>query len=164
MSAEQNPGNVPTLVYVFDIKQWNEQLNPLTKLEFVDFIPKVCSQFFYDVNVPAFILTLTKPKWDGLPDEIKIKYKSITRRLREEVEGPMTQQQRDQYDLTDPFDAFKKKAAEEAAAAEAASAATVATSTDTETIVAVEPETNSDVGALDMSAIEASLDDKLSNN
>lgn len=137
------PSNVPTLVYVFDIKQWNEQLNPLTKLEFVDFIPKICSQFFYDASVPAFILTLTKPKWDGLTDDIKIKYKSITRRLREEVEGPMTQQQRDAYDASDPFDAFKKR--DEAAAAAAAAS---------NAVVRVEED---DKESLDMSAIEASL-------
>lgn len=136
--------NVPTLVYVFDIKQWNEQLNPLTKLEFVDFIPKVCSQFFYDASVPAFILTLAKPKWDGLTDDIKIKYKSITRRLREEVEGPMTQQQRDAYDASDPFDAFKKRDETAATSQEATTASDVTNETD-------------DKDSLDMSAIEASL-------
>lgn len=160
MSVEQNPGNVPTLVYVFDIKQWNEQLNPLTKLEFVDFIPKVCSQFFYDASVPAFILTLTKPKWDELPEDIKIKYKTITRRLREEVEGPMTQQQRDAYDITDPFDAFKKKAEAEATAATSAAAAaeTTVPTVPVADIVAndhQEPAVVTD--SLDMSSIEASL-------
>lgn len=140
MSNAQPPAasNVPTLVYVFDIKQWNEQLNPLTKLEFVDFIPKICSQFFYDASVPAFILTLAKPKWDSLSDDLKIKYKSITRRLREEVEGPMTQQQRDAYDSSDPFDAFKKRDEAVAAAATASNAQV-------------------DNDSLDMSAIEASL-------
>lgn len=106
---KEEPPKIPTLVFLFDIKQWNQQLNPLTKLEFIDFIPNICSQFFYDGSVPAYVMTLTKDKWDSISPEIKIKYKAITRRLREEVEGPMTQAQRDAYDAADPFDMFRKK-------------------------------------------------------
>jgi hypothetical protein len=104
----------PVLVFVFDFKQWTTQISNLTKLEFIDYIPTICSQFFFDPSVPAYVLTLAKSKWDTLNTDAKLKFKLITRRLREEVEGTMTQVQRDQYENTDPFDAFAKKREEEA--------------------------------------------------
>jgi hypothetical protein len=107
----------PVLVFVFDLKQWTTQISNLTKLEFIDYIPTICSQFFFDPSVPAYVLTLAKSKWETLTVESKLKFKLITRRLREEVEGTMTQVQRDQYENTDPFEVFAKKREEEAAAA-----------------------------------------------
>lgn len=147
---KEEPPKIPTLVFLFDINQWNQQLNPLTKLEFIDFIPNICSQFFYDGSVPAYVMTLTKEKWDSLSPEIKIKYKALTRRLREEVEGPMTQAQRDAYDASDPFDVFRKKQ-EEAAA----SAATATVNQPLETIKETSGEVDNE--GLDIKSIEEAL-------
>lgn len=109
----------PTIVFVFELKQWLNQLSSLTKLELVDYIPNICTQFFFDPSIPAYVVTITKSKWDSLTTESKFKFKTLTRRLREEVEGVMTQSQRDQYEQSDPFEAFAKKREEELAAQKA---------------------------------------------
>jgi hypothetical protein len=122
--ATQSTANPePVLVFVFEVKQWTNQVSSLTKLEFIDYIPTVCSQFFFDPQVPGYVLTLGKSKWDTLSPEQKFKFKTLTRRLREEVEGVMTQAQREQFESVDPFEQFAKKREEEAAqAAQAAQA------------------------------------------
>ena len=107
--------NEPTIVFLFDIRQWNQQLTPLTKLELIDMIPSVCSQFFFDASLPAYVLTVTKSKWDGFNPDLLVKFKTLTRRIREEVEGYMTQAQRDALESADPFEMFKKKEATEEA-------------------------------------------------
>lgn len=104
----------PVLVFVFEVKQWTNQVSSLTKLEFIDYIPNICSQFFFDPQVPGYVLTLAKSKWDTLTSEQRFKFKVLTRRLREEVEGVMTQSQREQFENVDPFEQFAKKREEEA--------------------------------------------------
>ena len=113
---DQNDPPQPTIVFVFELKQWLNQLSSLTKLELMDYIPNICTQFFFDPSIPAYVVTITKSKWDSLSAEAKFKFKTLTRRLREEVEGVMTQAQRDQYEQSDPFETFAKKREEELAA------------------------------------------------
>jgi hypothetical protein len=103
----------PTLIFIFDLKQWTTQISAITKLEFVDYIPNICTQFFVDKSIPAYVLTLTKTQWETFTPETKFKFKTITRRLREEIEGSMTQYQRDSYDAVDPFEMFAKKRKEQ---------------------------------------------------
>ena len=117
--TDQTEPPQPTIVFVFELKQWLNQLSSLTKLELIDYIPNICTQFFFDPSIPAYVVTITKSKWDSLSVEAKFKFKTLTRRLREEVEGVMTQSQRDQYEQSDPFEAFAKKREEELAAQKA---------------------------------------------
>ena len=117
--TDQTEPPQPTIVFVFELKQWLNQLSSLTKLELIDYIPNICTQFFFDPSIPAYVVTITKSKWDSLSAEDKFKFKTLTRRLREEVEGVMTQSQRDQYEQSDPFEAFAKKREEELAAQKA---------------------------------------------
>jgi hypothetical protein len=117
--TDQTDPPQPTIVFVFELKQWLNQLSSLTKLELIDYIPNICTQFFFDPTIPAYVVTITKTKWDSLSAEAKFKFKTLTRRLREEVEGVMTQPQRDQYEQSDPFEAFAKKREEELAAQKA---------------------------------------------
>jgi hypothetical protein len=117
--TDQTEPPQPTIVFVFELKQWLNQLSSLTKLELIDYIPNICTQFFFDPSIPAYVVTITKSKWDSLSAEAKFKFKTLTRRLREEVEGVMTQSQRDQYEQSDPFEAFAKKREEELAAQKA---------------------------------------------
>ena len=117
--TDQTEPPQPTIIFVFELKQWLNQLSSLTKLELIDYSPNICTQFFFDPSIPAYVVTITKSKWDSLTAEAKFKFKTLTRRLREEVEGVMTQSQRDQYEQSDPFEAFAKKREEELAAQKA---------------------------------------------
>jgi hypothetical protein len=154
MTSQATPAQTPepVLVFVFDIKQWTTQVTSLTKLEFVDYIPSVCSQFFFDPSVPAYVLTLAKSKWDNLTPEQKFKFKTLTRRLREEVEGIMTQAQRDQFENNDPFEQFAKKREEEAAAQSAAQSAALSDQTVFAQAAQVVPDDN-----IDLKSIESAL-------
>ena len=152
MNTQQEQQQEPTLVFIFDLKQWTTQISALTKLEFVDYIPNICTQFFVDKSIPAYVLTLTKTQWNTFTPETKLKFKTITRRLREEIEGAMTQVQRDAYESSDPFEVFAQKRKEEEEAQAAQALAQIQSQISTSNVNV--PIVNEDI---DISAIENSL-------
>lgn len=93
----------PTIIFLFDMKNWYEVINPLSKLDLIDIAPLVSSQFYMDFGIKAYVLILTKTKWDELSDFLKKKFMFISRRVKEEMEGPMTTIDREIYEQSDIF-------------------------------------------------------------
>lgn len=106
----------PTIVFVFELKHWYNSISPLSKIDLLDIVPHVSVQFGFDGQNSSYLLVITKSKWQNLQPEIKKKFMMISRRIKEEMEGPLTSAQREQYENSDPFVAFEKSAAEKAAA------------------------------------------------
>ena len=79
-------------------------LSPLTKLDIIDVAPLVASQFYFDGDIKAYLLVLLKSKWDQLSGEVKHKFMVISRRIKEEMEGPMSTLARERYESTDIFE------------------------------------------------------------
>lgn len=99
----------PTVVFVFDLKNWYETITPLSKIDLLDIVPVVCVQFGFDQQSQSYLLVITKSKWETITPEIKRKFMMISRRIKEEMEGPMTTVQREQYENNDIFNVFDKK-------------------------------------------------------
>lgn len=93
----------PTIAYVFSVGQWLNVLHPVTKLELTDVVPAVNASFFYDASAEVYVLSIQKPRWESVPDETKRRFKVLTRRVREEIEGLMTDAQRLECETKDPF-------------------------------------------------------------
>jgi hypothetical protein len=96
----------PTIVFIFTMSNWTSVISGLSKLDLVDIAPTVATQFFVDFNpeVNGYVLILTKSKWDTLSPELKRKFMSISRRIKEEMEGPLMTSQRELYDNSDIFE------------------------------------------------------------
>jgi hypothetical protein len=99
----------PTIVFVFDLKHWYTTITPLSKLDLFDIVPSVCVQFGFDIKTQAYVLVITRSKWEATATEIKKKFMTISRRMKEEMDGPMTTIQRDHYENADIFSVFDKK-------------------------------------------------------
>lgn len=97
----------PTIVFVFSHDHWHNNINALSKLDLFDVATQVGVQFGYDFQSQAFMLVVTKSKWSSLSPEIKQKFMMISRRLKEEMEGPMNSTQREKYETTDLFVVFE---------------------------------------------------------
>lgn len=95
----------PTIVFVFEQNHWENNITPLTKIDLMDIVPKIGTQFGYDFQSNAFLLVISKSKWLELDVDFKKKYMMISRRIKEEVNGPMTYQQRIEYENADFFTA-----------------------------------------------------------
>ncbi len=93
----------PTIIFLFDMKNWYETITPLSKLDLFDIAPKVSTQFYMDFGINAYVLILTKTKWDGLAEDLKKKFMMVSRRIKEEMEGPMQTQVRERYEQSDIF-------------------------------------------------------------
>ena len=93
----------PTIIFLFDMKNWYESISPLSKLDLFDIAPSVSTQFYMDYGIKAYVLILTKSKWDTLPESDKKKFMLISRRVKEEMEGPMQSVARERYESTDIF-------------------------------------------------------------
>lgn len=93
----------PTIIFLFDMKNWYESISPLSKLDLFDIVPFVASQFQLDNHIKAYVLVLTKSKWDSLQHDLKKKFMLISRRIKEEMEGPMSSVQRETYEQADIF-------------------------------------------------------------
>jgi predicted patatin/cPLA2 family phospholipase len=93
----------PTIIFLFDMKNWSETITSLSKLDLFDIAPKVSTQFYMDFGINAYVLILTKTKWDGVQEDIKRKFMIISRRIKEEMEGPMQTQVRERYEQSDIF-------------------------------------------------------------
>lgn len=93
----------PTIIFLFDLKNWFEVITPLSKLDLLDIVPSVATQFYMDFGIKAYVLMLIKSKWDNLPEELKRKFMLISRRIKEEMEGPMQTVERERYENADIF-------------------------------------------------------------
>jgi hypothetical protein len=107
----------PTVVFVFELKHWYNTISPLSKLDLLDIVPQVCVQFGYDFQSQAFLMVITKTKWTDLSGELKKKFMMISRRIKEEMEGPMSTSGRESYENTDLFHAFEASKAAGSASA-----------------------------------------------
>ena len=107
MASDQASPREPTIVFVFELKHWYNTITPLSKLDLLDIVPQVGVQFGFDFQSQAYLLVITKTKWSSAPSEIKKKYMMISRRIKEELDGPMTTMQREQYESSDIFAAFE---------------------------------------------------------
>jgi hypothetical protein len=94
----------PTIVFLFDMKNWYENISPLSKLDIFDIAPQVCTQFYLDMNIKTYVFILTKTTWDALSLDVRRKFMIISRRIKEEMEGPMTTTQREIYEQSDIFE------------------------------------------------------------
>jgi hypothetical protein len=65
-------------------------------------------QFGYDLQSQAFMVVVVKSKWAEVPQAAKQKFMMISRRLKEEMEGPMSTTQREKYETTDLFAVFEE--------------------------------------------------------
>lgn len=99
----------PTVVFLFDLKQWGQTISPISKIDLVDIAPIVSAQFFFDVNVQSYAMIITKEKWSSLSTDLKKKFMIVSRRLKEEMEGPMTSIKREQYENSDLFDFYMNR-------------------------------------------------------
>ncbi len=93
----------PTIIFLFDMKNWYETITHLSKLDLFDIAPKVSTQFYMDFGINAYVLILTKSKWDGVAEDLKKKFMLISRRVKEEMEGPMQTAVREKYENSDIF-------------------------------------------------------------
>lgn len=109
----------PTIVFVFNMKQWYSNISPISKIDLLDIIPHVSVQFGFDHKAQAYVLIITKSRWAEIPEDVKKKFMFISRRIKEELEGPMTTVERDQYESVDLFTAFENAAASQQAAEKA---------------------------------------------
>lgn len=108
----------PTIVFVFELKKWYETINPLTKVELVDIAPIIGYQFFFDAKANGYVLVVVKSKWDATSFEARRRFMTISRRIKEEIEGAMLTTQRDLYESSDLFELFGKQAQAPAPGAE----------------------------------------------
>ena len=99
----------PTIVFVFELKQWYNSISPISKVDLLDIVPHVSTQFGYDHKHEAYLMVLLKSKWTALSDDIKQKFMLISRRIKEELDGMMSTQQKEEYERTDIFAVFEKK-------------------------------------------------------
>lgn len=94
----------PTIIFLFDMKNWNEIISPISKIDLFDIAPRIATQFYMDFGVNAYVLILTKSKWDGIDPVIKKKFMYISRRIKEEMEGILSTVQREIYENSDIFE------------------------------------------------------------
>jgi hypothetical protein len=103
MTSQPSQPKEPSVIFLFDVKNWFESISPLSKLDLFDIAPAVGARFYFDYSSNAYVLVLGKSKWDNLSSDLKRKFMLVSRRLREEMEGPMTTMQREQYENSDVF-------------------------------------------------------------
>lgn len=100
----------PTIVFLFDYKNWFETISVISKIDLIDIIPNLQSQFYYNHEIRTFVLIIYKRVWITLEDKIKYKFSIIARRIKEEMEGPMTNILKEKYENTDLFDLLMSQA------------------------------------------------------
>jgi len=93
-----------TIIFLFDLKNWYEKIQPLSKLDLIDIAPLVSTQFYIDFSIQAYVLILTKGKWDALDPNLKRKFMFISRTIKEYMEGPMNSIQKETYENSDIFE------------------------------------------------------------
>lgn len=99
----------PTIAFVLSNQQWLSVIHPVTKLELLDWVAHVKTNFFYDLENSAYVLLLKQSLWKTIDAPLQARFKFISRRIREEMDGPFTDEQRQQFESVDPFDVFAKR-------------------------------------------------------
>jgi hypothetical protein len=94
----------PTIIFLFDLKNWYEKIQPLSKLDLIDIAPLVSTQFYIDFSIQAYVLILTKGKWDALDPNLKRKFMFISSTIKQMMEGPMNSIQKETYENSDIFE------------------------------------------------------------
>ena len=103
----------PTIVFIFDLKNWYDTISVLSKLELIDIIPMIDCQFYYNENIKSYVLILLKSKWETLDNNLKYKFSILSRRIKEEMEGPMSSNIRQKYENTDLFELLMEAASQQ---------------------------------------------------
>ena len=103
-SSTTETSKEPTIIFLFDLKNWYEKIQPLSKLDLIDIAPLVSTQFYIDFSIQAYVLILTKGKWDALDPNLKRKFMFISRTIKEHMEGPMNSIQKETYENSDIFE------------------------------------------------------------
>lgn len=99
----------PTIAFLLNTQQWLSTIHPVTKLELLDWVSVSRANFFFDAENSTFVLLLKQSAWELLDDSSKDRFKLVSRRVREEMDGPFTDDQRKHFETVDPFDVFKKQ-------------------------------------------------------
>lgn len=105
----------PTVVFVFSLKHWYTSIRSLSKVELLDIVPHVGSQFGFDYTSQSYLLVITKTKWSGLASDLRQRFMMISRRIKEEMEGPMTTVEREEFEAADLFAPFANETAKDVA-------------------------------------------------
>jgi hypothetical protein len=98
----------PTIIFLFDIKQWYQNISQISKIDLLDIAPLVSTQIFFDFSIQSYVMILTKSKWDILQADLKKKFMVISRRIKEEMEGFLSTIKREEYENSDLFELFMK--------------------------------------------------------
>lgn len=96
----------PIVVFVFDIKHWYNSISAVSKVDLLDIVPHVSVQFGFDFQSQAYLMVISKSKWESLSGDVKKKFMLISRRVKEEMDGIMLTAQREAYENSDIFAAF----------------------------------------------------------
>lgn len=111
--SEETVNQEPTIVFIFDLKNWFENISVLSKLDIIDMVPVMNCQFYYNETIKSYVLILVKSVWDLLDDKVKYKFSILSRRIKEEMEGPMSNIIKEKYENTDLFELLMNVAIEE---------------------------------------------------
>lgn len=111
--SEETVNQEPTIVFIFDLKNWFENISVLSKLDLIDVVPIMNCQFYYNETIKSYVLILVKSVWDLLDDKVKYKFSILSRRIKEEMEGPMSNIIKEKYENTDLFELLMNVATEE---------------------------------------------------
>ena len=103
MSETPNPSDEPSLVLVFPAHQWQNIVHPITRLELMDWAIQHACIFFLDTQSHAYVTVVKVALWKTLDEDAKTRFKIISRRIREEIDGPFTDEQRRLFEA-DPFE------------------------------------------------------------
>ena len=98
--------NEPTIMYMFYKSDWLHTISPVSKLELMDWVATVDAIMYYTPETQSYNIVLKASSWEPLDTDRKVAFQHISRRIREELEGPFTFTVRTALDTMDPFDAF----------------------------------------------------------
>jgi hypothetical protein len=102
----------PTIVFLFHLNNWFDNISVISKLDLIDIVPSLgSSQFYYNENIRAYVLIIVKSVWETLEDKVKYKFSILSRRIKEEMEGPMSNVLKEKYENTDLFELLMTEAA-----------------------------------------------------
>lgn len=108
MEKDAEQPKEPTIIFLFDVKQWYQNISQISKIDLLDIAPLVSTQFFFDFSIQSYVMILTKSKWDILQTELKKKFMVVSRRIKEEMEGLLSTIKREEYENSDLFELFMK--------------------------------------------------------
>jgi len=93
-----------TVIFLFPLKNWYDNISQLSKLDLIDIAPLIATQFYLDFGIQAYVLLLTKTKWDTLDKTLKRRFMFISRTLKEQMDSPMNPIEKEKYENSDIFE------------------------------------------------------------